>query len=364
MFQYETSIESRKPPQTPNHRRYSIKSNPRNPSIKTIKTKISEYTIPHKKSNIINIYPNNISNISFDYSNNNEYNLLNYKNKNIDNIIKEKNALINNLQNQISTYILKSKESSKKINLQEQIISSLKEQIKQLNNDIVRKKNIIEQNEDFDYKISKLKKDVEKSRDKKLNDDFNESKRHNFILNNKINNLKQEIKDKNEIINKLKIKNENFFKKLKDNELLLKNKNSIIEQLNEENIMIKNRFEELEKSFEKLSQQINVLNIPNKENNILKKENINANINKNIYENENKKTGMDMGMNIDTDELKIMEMKVKNCENELNEKNIMLNLINNKNNLLNNLLVQRNKVIKTLQDEKINNKKKYRYINI
>ena len=70
--------------------------------------------------------------------------------------------------------------------------------------------------------------------------------------------------------------------------------------------MIKNRFEELEKSFEKLSQQINVLNIPNKENNILKKENINANIKKNIYENENKKTGMGMGMDIDMDELKII----------------------------------------------------------
>ena len=158
-------------------------------------------------------------------------------------------------------------------------------------------------------------------------------------------------------MNKLKIKNENFFKKLKDNELLLKNKNSIIEQLNEENIMIKNRFEELEKSFDKLSEQINILNIPNKENNLIKKENINSNINNN-YKNENKKNAMDMGMvDRSTDELKIMEMKMKNCENELNEKNIMLNLINDKNNLLNNLLGQKNNVIKSLQDEKIKNRK-------
>ena len=196
MYQYENSLNKAKSSRnTPYKDRYP---RTRNTSIKTTKSKISHYNNnnTNRKSNIINIYPNNISNISFEYSNNNGYNLINYTNNNLDNIIKEKNSLINNLQNQISDYELKEKESNKKINLQEKIILSLKEQIKQLNNDIVRKKNIIEQNEDIEYKISKLKKDVEKSRDKKLSDEYNESKRHNYILNNKINEFKKEIKEK------------------------------------------------------------------------------------------------------------------------------------------------------------------------
>ena len=206
MNQYETSMTKAKSNKnTPYKDRYP---RTRGTSIKTTKSKISHYNNnTNRKSNIINIYPNNISNISFDYSSNNGYNLINYTNNNLDNIIKEKNNFINNLQNQIGDYALREKESNKKINLQEKIILSLKEQIKQLNNDIVRKRNIIEQNEDIEYKISKLKKDVEKSRDKKLNDEYNESKRHNYILNNKINEFKKEIKEKNEEINKLKMKN-------------------------------------------------------------------------------------------------------------------------------------------------------------
>ena len=341
MFQYETSIESKIQPQTPNHRRISIKSNIRNPSIKTMKTKMSEYTIPHKKSNIINIYPNNISNISFDYSNNNEYNLLNYKNKNIDNIIKEKNTLINSLQNQISNYILRAKESLKKTNIQEQIIISLKEQIKQLNSDLLRKNNMIEQNEGIDSKISKLKKDVEKSRDKKLNDDYNESKRHNFVLNNKINNLKNELKEKHNLINRLKLQNENLIKKLKDNEFIINKKNAEIQQLNEENILNKNRLEELEKSFEKLAQQISMQNIP--QNNEM------GNVKMDILE----KIGDEKAADIE--EFKIMEMKMKSCMDELNEKNMNLKIISDKNNLLNNVLMQKNKVIKNLQDDKVKN---------
>ena len=235
------------------------KSKTRNQSIKSkkSKTKYNNISYTQKKSNIINIYPNNISNISFDYSNNNEYNLLNYgtKNNKIDNFIQEKNKLIKDLQNQNNNYVLMIKENNKKLNIQEQIITSLKQQIKQLNNDITRKNNIIEQNEDFDYKISKLKKDVEKSRDKKLSDDYLESKKYNNILVNKINNYKQEIKEKNDEINKLKTKNDYLLKLKKENELKLENKNIEINKLYEENILIKKNFEELEKNFTILSNQ-------------------------------------------------------------------------------------------------------------
>ena len=309
MYNYEKLIKNLRTTESPEEKSYSnIRPRTRNPSIKTLKTKMTEYKNP-QKSNIINIYPKNISNISFDYSNNNEYNLLNYGNRNINNLIKEKNSLIKNLQNQINNYIVKSKEINKKLNIQEQIITTLKNQIQQLNNDIIRKKNIIEQNEDIDYKILKLKKDVEKSRDKKLNDDYNESKRHNFILNNKINNFKQEIKEKNEIIQKLQIKNNNFIKKLKENEIQLKNQISEINRLNEENNMIKNRFEELEKSFDKLSHQLNIVNFPKNENNINNNNIFNNNYNNNndkmVKNNINDKTKINM------EEIKIMEMKKK-----------------------------------------------------
>ncbi len=242
MYQYETSKEIIEKSFESPYRYKMIQAKTRIPSAKTVKTKISEYTNARMKRrvNLLNLYPNNMS---IDYSRktkNSDYNFLNYTTKNTDdnNIIKEKNIIINNLQNQINKYILKIKENNKKINLQEQMINSLKDQNKQLNNDLIRKKNIIEQNEEIDYKITKLKKDVEKSRDKKLNDEFNESKRHNFILNNKINSYKQVIKEKNDIINKLNIKNESLLKIIKDNEMILKNKNYEINKLNEENNII------------------------------------------------------------------------------------------------------------------------------
>ena len=179
MYQYDTSsFERTNISLSPMKMRENILKKPklRNPSVKTTKSKLSNY---RKKKSIINIYPKNIS---FDYSNNNEFKVLNYnkESNDMDNIlIKEKNEVIHNLQNQINKYIIKLKESLKKINIQNNIINSLKSQNMQLNNDILRKKNIIKQNEDIDSKISKLRKDAEKSRDKILNENFNESKKNN-----------------------------------------------------------------------------------------------------------------------------------------------------------------------------------------
>ena len=150
----------------------------------------------------------------------------------MDNIlIKEKNEVIHNLQNQINKYIIKLKESLKKINIQNNIINSLKSQNMQLNNDILRKKNIIKQNEDIDFKISKLRKDAEKSRDKILNENFNESKKNNFILYNKLNIMSKELVEKNEEIKKIRNKNELLIKMGKDYENKINNKNNMINKL-------------------------------------------------------------------------------------------------------------------------------------
>ena len=117
---YETSIENTNMSLSPKKSKelerklYLKRPKVRNPSVKTTKSKVSNY---HKKRSIINIFPKNIS---FDYSNNNEYNVLNYttdtnniklnKKKIHDNLIKEKNEVIHNLQNyhsrdQVQDYI-------------------------------------------------------------------------------------------------------------------------------------------------------------------------------------------------------------------------------------------------------------------
>ena len=253
---YDTSIEKTKvslsPYKTKERHLHLKKIKVRNPSVKTTKSKLSNY---HKKKSIINIYPKNIS---FDYSNNNEYKVLNYPteltqaNQISDNLIKEKNEIIHNLQNQINKYAIKLKESLKKINIQNQIINSLNMQNKQLNNENNRKNNIIRQNEDIDFKISKLRKDAEKSREKILNDDCNESKRNNYILNNKMNNYIKELKEKEDEIKKFKKKNENMMKLLKDNETKLNMKNTTINKLKEENLLFKNKFNELQLNYDNL----------------------------------------------------------------------------------------------------------------
>ena len=308
--------------------------------MKTTKSKLSNY---HKKKSIINIYPKNIS---FDYSNNNEYKVLNYptelaqSNQISDNLIKEKNEIIHNLQNQINKYSIKLKESLKKINIQNQIINSLNMQNKQLNNENNRKNNIIRQNEDIDFKISKLRKDAEKSREKILNDDYNESKRNNYLLHNKMNNYIKELKEKEDEIKKYKTKNEHMIKLLKEYETKLNTKNTHINKLKEENLLIKNKFNELQLNYNNLLLQMNNLNNYdfNQEQNIL-------NYNSNNFSNEE---------NNNDEKYKILEMKIKNCQDEIRTKNINMNIINEKNQLLNSMISQKNEIIKKLQKEKIN----------
>ena len=329
---YDTSIEKTKKSISPNKfERELLMKRPklRNPSVKTTKSKVSNY---RKKKSTINIYPKQIS---FDYSNNNEYTVLNYTNHTSkhnqsqasDNLIKEKNEVIQNLQSQINKYVAKLKESLKKINIQNRIINSLKSQNSQLNNENARKKNIIRQNEDIDLKINKLRKDAEKSREKILNDDFNESKRNNYILNNKINNLKKELKEKEEEINKLKSKNDYLIKFLKENESKLSQINSQNNILKQENILTKNQYNDLQIRYNNLFQQLNDFNTNEQKN-------IDTEINNNNYD--------------------IGEMKTKSYENELRTKNLNLNILTEQNQFLNSMISQKNAAIKNLQKEKIN----------
>ena len=341
---YDTSLEktniSLSPYKTKERQLHLKKIKVRNPSVKTTKSKLSNY---HKKKSIINIYPKNIS---FDYSNNNEYKVLNYptelaqSNQISDNLIKEKNEIIHNLQNQINKYAIKLKESLKKINIQNQIINSLNMQNKQLNNENNRKNNIIRQNEDIDFKISKLRKDAEKSREKILNDDYNESKRNNYLLHNKMNNYIKELKEKEDEIKKYKTKNEHMIKLLKEYETKLNTKNTHINKLKEENLLIKNKFNELQLNYNNLLLQMNNLNNYdfNQEQNIL-------NYNSNNFNNEE---------NNNDEKYKILEMKIKNFQDEIRTKNINMNIINEKNQLLNSMILQKNEIIKKLQKEKIN----------
>ena len=339
---YETSIEktniSLSPYKTHERELHLKKIKVRNPSVKTTKSKLSNY---HKKKSIINIYPKNIS---FDYSNNNEYKVLNYQtdlsqNQISDNLIKEKNEIIHNLQNQINKYALKLKESLKKINIQNQIINSLNTQNRQLNNENARKNNIIRQNEDIDFKISKLRKDVEKSREKILNDDFNESKRNNYILYNKINNYAKELKEKDDEIKRIKSRNDYLIKLLKDNESKLNIKNSQLNKLKEENILSKNKLSELQNNYNNLLLQTNNLN------------NFQLNQGQNIinYNNIN-----DFNDESNDEKYKILEMKIKNSQDEIRTKNININLLNRKIEFLNSILSQKNEIIQKLQKEKTN----------
>ena len=336
---FDTSIEKTKTSLSPNKTDGGLRiKRPkiRNPSVKTTKSKVSNY---RKKRSIINIYPKNIS---FDYSNNNEYNVLNYPNQtNIsDNLLKEKNLLIQNLQNQINKYLLKLKECTKKINIQNQTIISLKSQNKQLNNENTRKNKIIKQNEDIDYKISKLRKDAEKSREKILNEDYSESKRNNYILNNKIKNIKKELQEKEESVKNMKLKNDYLVKLIKDNEENLKNKISQINKLNEENISLKQKYNEIQNNFNNLLIQVN--NYENFDNNPNQmKQEFNAEFN-NIINNKK------------SEDYKIMEMKIKSCQNEINSKNMNINILTEQNQFLNSLLSQKNEIINNLQKEKIN----------
>ena len=341
---YDTSLEktniSLSPYKTKQRELHLQKIKVRNPSVKTTKSKHSNYP---KKRSIINIYPKNIS---FDYSNNNEYKVLNYptdlsqSNQISDNLIKEKNEIIHNLQNQINKYAIKLKESLKKINIQNQIINSLNIQNKQLNNENARKNNIIRQNEDIDFKISKLRKDAEKSREKRLNDDYNESKRNNYILYNKINNYVKELKEKEDEIKKIKMKNEHMLKLLKDNESKLNMKNIQINKLKEENFLCKNKLNDLQINYSNLLLQMNNLNNYdfNQEQNII-------NYNTNNFNNED---------NNNDEQYKIMEIKIKNSQDEIRTKDINLNILNEKNQLLNSMLSQKNEIILKLQKEKMN----------
>ena len=287
MFKYGTFVEKAKTISTPVKNRENYRQI--NNTYKTSKSRVSHHK--QKSSNVLKLIPNNISISSVDYSNNRLLNMPLNQVQSFENTINEKNILISNLQNQINNYILRENETSKKIELEKQINNSLKEQIKQLKTDLKQKNNMIAQNEDIGNKILKLKRDVEKSREKNPKLGVNDSK-NNILLNNKINEYKLLIQEKDEIIKKLKIMNQNLVNKLKNNQL--------------ENITIKNYYTDVEG-------------------------------------NETNK--------VDLISYKNMEKQLQNYMNELNQKKYNLNIINDKNKKLISLVNQKNQIIKELKEE-------------
>ena len=72
--------------------------------------------------------------------------------------INDTKNYIKNLQSQLNKLYLKIKEKNKKISIQEKIIESLQEQNKQLNEEIIRKNLLIQQNKNIDSRISQMEK--------------------------------------------------------------------------------------------------------------------------------------------------------------------------------------------------------------
>ena len=147
--------------------------------------------------------------------NNSEENDVNYK---YEILLKEKNTLIQKLQNHIKKLSNKEEEKDKKIKIQKHMIESLKDSNKNLQEELVKKNIIIQQNQNIEKKIFHLQKEyLEES---------NNSIGNNFIYiqslkeqMNKLNEKEEEIYNYKKSINILKLK-----LKERGKELIKKNK--------------------------------------------------------------------------------------------------------------------------------------------
>ncbi len=197
----------------------------------------------------------------------------------------------------------------------------------------------------------------------------NSSRNENELIK-EINNLKNEIKEKNFEIEQIKLtcgnNNDNqLFKNLKETyntnlknikdtyEILIEEKNKKIEELNEENI-------NFEKELENLKSSLMKINNDNRKKNILNE----ATINK--LENEKKRLTLkyenineinDKSIN-DNNDIKDYKLVIEKLNKEIEEKNNYIELItqNHKNDLneLNSLIIDLKSKIAVLQEENDN----------
>ncbi len=219
---------------------------------------------------------------------------------------------------------------------------------------------------------SQLASQILLSNSHKKNNDLstsNSSRNENELIK-EINNLKNEIKEKNFEIEQIKLtcgnNNDNqLFKNLKETyntnlknikdtyEILIEEKNKKIEELNEENI-------NFEKELENLKSSLMKINNDNRKKNILNE----ATINK--LENEKKRLTLkyenineinDKSIN-DNNDIKDYKLVIEKLNKEIEEKNNYIELItqNHKNDLneLNSLIIDLKSKIAVLQEENDN----------
>ena len=146
--------------------------------------------------------------------NNSEENDVNYK---YEILLKEKNTLIQKLQNHIKKLSNKEEEKDKKIKIQKHMIESLKDSNKNLQEELVKKNIIIQQNQNIEKKIFHLQKEyLEES---------NNNSANNFIYIQSIKEQMNKLNEKEQEINNYK-KRITFLKlnlKEKENEIIKKN---------------------------------------------------------------------------------------------------------------------------------------------
>ena len=336
-----------------------------------------ENEIKEKKENI-----EEIKNKKNNIDNNEKVNYLKIIEENKkDILLKEKNIneLNEKINNQNKDYTIKIKNLNEKNNILSQNLIDKEAEIKNLinknelqNNEILNLKNIINNNEkdskikEYENKINNNKQIIDNLNDL-LNKEKNNNNEKNELINkykNEINELNRKKDDNNNILNDNNILINNLKEekmKLNDEIVQLKNKISVIEEekndiqknnelnnndKNEEIEKIKNELDEKNKYINELRNK--VINLESQYDKLkLKEDNIiieNESLSKelNIYKNKCDKLQIDYNLNN------------YNLSKELNELNKKYNIINEESKQINELKIEKEKMLQKIIEYKNN----------
>ena len=194
---------------------------------KSYKSKFNSISVSPYSKNISLTYNSSLSNKK-NYNNINkitssindsEENDIEYK---YELLLKEKNTLIQKLQNHIKKLTNKEDEKNKKIKIQKHMIESLKESNKNLQEELVKKNLIIQQNQNIEKKIFHLQKEyLEES---------NNSFGNNFLYIQSLKEQMNKLNEKEEEINNYKRRINILKLKLKDKEIELNKNKKLLKQ--------------------------------------------------------------------------------------------------------------------------------------
>ena len=248
--------------------------------------------------------------------------------------LREKNLIIQKLQNTISNF---NNNEKVKLNYQNKLITSYKEKIIELNQEIATKDEIIsEQNNEMISKNNKLEQELLQYKNK------------NNILNKNIIQLKKVIKVKDEEIYAFKEKVKVLISQINE-----KNKN--ISKLKEDNNILISKMQDLENKYINLSNKQNLKSKPQTK--------IETN-NNNNSDNSSDEDGLKKIADIIVNEAKLIKeenlwdtmshnnLTIRSKNYNLKQKNIIEN--NNENEILklNSIINKKNEQIKLLTEEK------------